>query len=1183
MKLILIFILSLFFVQALSLHLQTLKSLQTPKGHSLQNHFGKPVEGKKCVDCDDCHHTPPRPKPHPKPTPPPTPKPHPKPVPKPVPGHFDGDHSIIKVLNKEIVAGGTAVLSILPIDAKDLEINPNRDLTKYVVIVTSSTGKVVNATHIVKGKNIEFSATLTESGINYWSIKLDNVPVQCRECNTNVTPGPVVLNKSVVRISTVNNAAPQVIINGQTLKGTNKTPINGNVEFRDQYNNVITEIDRDKLFFKKKPNISGMDMTEIELDTDTSSNNFRLLLESEENDLNNTLRFILGQNDMLSYRHLVEGNGYKLKFTVSNSSEDLSYENPLQITTDTDDTGHGNGKYVIEKTILSKTSIEIDAGTTEDFDITLMTNNNLIYNDDVPLQNIKYSLSSPDDTFKMDIVKKPNTTYGVYTATITSNKATDQAINITVMIRNKNNVDEKVPFAIVFNVDPRPPATNAKVSAKVTGFPDKTTKWDKTIEIKFKLLDEFLNPYTGQDLMPKIVLRRDNVNIVDAKLTKTLLPDNETYSFVYSMPDYPSRDCTVQLFFDDGTTSYSISNKMNTFITSDPNTQAIQYKSKSLDNMVVGNAFDLNVYMYDVNNVCVDNEDTFPLTVVLTGPTTDPNPKTVFYSFKKLTKHNNEVSTDPKQNCKQFYKVDSSKGDVLKSGAYNVDLFLGLDENATGYKRHMSIQVKPTDVDITKFVAKWANAGNFNSQAILAGTPLMFQVFGYDKYGNQAVVKENIDIFIDPLDQSQNIVADNGNQINDYFLKQEIVDGILMFNIVIRKSQQYKISFKYLNDTFAIKTQNGPNDITVIPGPCSNKFPNIDYSAIQNIHTGSQGQVLVTCQDEFKNKLSVGGNTITGKVTVLVNKDSNNKQDVNSSLLNNGDGTYSLMFDTNIEGTYQIAFTLDGSDYGTQQSYDIISIANVVCDSGKVKCPNDLGKCVNSIYDCIDNSNCINPSNSFSKQTPFCCKVNGHTKYVKSQKDCDCDTGKEKCKNLYIYNKNRLNVCVDSDKVATLCPNFKPISCTVNQYKCPDGTCKANSRECSNERVCPIGFKMCPDQTCKKDLADCSIYTNICSESQARCMDQTCKDSNNQCPTTPTCPKTSQVVCPDGSCVDNEVLCAPLLICTGSMNVMCPMYMCASSVSNCAQLPACPNGKSNCNGACQTTCNTEALKRILHK
>ena len=168
--------------------------------------------------------------------------------------------------------------------------------------------------------------------------------------------------------------------------------------------------------------------------------------------------------------------------------------------------------------------------------------------------------------------------------------------------------------------------------------------------------------------------------------------------------------------------------------------------------------------------------------------------------------------------------------------------------------------------------------------------------------------------------------------------------------------------------------------------------------------------------------------------------------------------------------------------------------------------------------------------------------------------------------------------CVNSIE---LCPT--DIYCGKNQIRCWNGACANSIDECRSTSLdaCPSTFPFrCPDGSCRNNEKDCSTISVCPPDLPIKCFDNSCRASINECPLYQTCGE-NKVSCPDGTCAlkydecNTMITCRPgLFLCSDNScriqlsdcpiphkcsknEVLCPNGVCVSSRQNCKTFDAC--------------------------
>ena len=157
----------------------------------------------------------------------------------------------------------------------------------------------------------------------------------------------------------------------------------------------------------------------------------------------------------------------------------------------------------------------------------------------------------------------------------------------------------------------------------------------------------------------------------------------------------------------------------------------------------------------------------------------------------------------------------------------------------------------------------------------------------------------------------------------------------------------------------------------------------------------------------------------------------------------------------------------------------------------------------------------------------------------------------------------------ESNECSTMkvCPSHLPI-------KCFDNSCRASIEECPNYTPCGGKRKSCPDGTCAPSSFDeCNTIVTCYSDTKPYlCSDNSCKTQLDECPEPPKCTK-NEVLCPDGSCLSTRQNCKIFEPCDASNPIRCESNTCTSIYNECNKITKrCPIGYIQCpNGECKTS------------
>ena len=153
-----------------------------------------------------------------------------------------------------------------------------------------------------------------------------------------------------------------------------------------------------------------------------------------------------------------------------------------------------------------------------------------------------------------------------------------------------------------------------------------------------------------------------------------------------------------------------------------------------------------------------------------------------------------------------------------------------------------------------------------------------------------------------------------------------------------------------------------------------------------------------------------------------------------------------------------------------------------------------------------------------------------------------------------------------------LCPTHT--YCGKDQIKCWNGACVNNINECRSPNLdsCSSTFPYrCPDGSCRKDSQDCSTLSICPSDLPIKCFDSSCRASINECPSYQSCGE-NKVSCPDGTCALSYEECNTVVTCTSSNPYLCYDNSCKSQLSDCPEPTKCSQNEVLCpNGACASS------------
>lgn len=149
----------------------------------------------------------------------------------------------------------------------------------------------------------------------------------------------------------------------------------------------------------------------------------------------------------------------------------------------------------------------------------------------------------------------------------------------------------------------------------------------------------------------------------------------------------------------------------------------------------------------------------------------------------------------------------------------------------------------------------------------------------------------------------------------------------------------------------------------------------------------------------------------------------------------------------------------------------------------------------------------------------------------------------------------------------SLCPNS--IYCTLDSYKCWDGNCVSDIKECNPLLKCELDKVICPfGGGCSIDLNHCPTLKS-CEIGKILCGNGLCVDKLSECSQDniiERCPKYLSHRCPNGDCVENALECNSNIVCPFDFPIYCngecvpsPNF-CKSNEKCELNLIECPNG-----------------------
>ena len=1043
---------------------------------------------------------------------------------------FENKHGEVTPINSQIEvstimlnAGEKGIITIVPMDSYGNIIPGNDAKGKFKVEVKqNSLSTITIAEENVVNDKLEYSTILTKAGDAEWTIKFNDEEVSGEKSFiTTVNPAEPDLSKTLV--SAVNSLGTMDSFKNNTqIKAQTTLPLSLHATLSDSYDNSITTIPNEMTITKTV--LQGNDMEPISLEITTAQRNeIQLNIPTESID---------------DYKHLVSGDSYTVDFTIEYDNITSSFHYNVLLTSDKDDTGHGNGPYLAENTLIDcSDSITLEAGETKEMIILLRTAKDLLYNNEINKEAVfQYELSQPDSTFSFK--RAEGNTTGNFTLTISSTYASTNILTIKILEKKAEQAKAVKTISLTITPNSIPDPENTVI---VTS-PGEEIAAGKTIEIKFKIADTYNNQYIdNEEAISHMSLTQNEIKMANAQFI--LGNDHETYSAIY-LPTYPPRKEIINIKYEnpDGSSNPLFKESIITTVASEPDFSQSIIVTSNADEMEAGQKLSINATIYDKQGICIekDYEDgKLPIKVSVTGPLEDVSKQLSFvYSF-------NKEPTASSCNNKFVLNVPDDKV-YNATGTYTINVYN--EEDGMTIKQYTQ-SLNPGEYDIEHFNVVYARK-DFNPNEVLAGDKIELNITGKDKYDNPQNSKL-LDLIMVNCTLDRTIRGDICE-----VTYEEYTSGTLFVTMTIMRTGLFEFQYTYNKNIINIK--EGPKSVMIVPGVCSPVNPSVDWSKLTDVKTPGEPKTFrITCYDEFKNPVTIGGLEFVVVTTLVIEKTSTNVQ---STLVDNGNGTYDVSLTPPLAGNYTINVTL-GYDKYADWNFTIESGATKCSGDKPYACPNAIlnpeKACVSNLLDCIDDKYRNEACNT--EEAPFYCfSDNNKNECVSSITKCACPAGYVKCP--------WMGYCVPEELENVMCPFTLPINC--KKYpgyttSCKDGICRSSQALGPSQRVCPIGYVLCADLTCQPSYSQCKTYP-ACADDEVQCIDQSCASDQSKCPTTITCSDPSQVVCPDGSCVSSEIYCPALPQCTNPTPYLCANNACSTSASECPKSISCGHTYSLC-------------------
>ena len=1035
-------------------------------------------------------------------------------------GEVCPEKTTAKLENNPISAGNMAsvIISVRDKNNNEIELDTNI-LNKFSGYILSNDYEVVQLNkEYTSGSRFKYEVELNKIGNYQIIISFNRRKIKCDKLIVN----PSICKPENTLIYSKDKNGEYIKFDGETdIYSSYASPLSLYLVFRDEFLNTISDI-RD--ISVENAFLYGNNMETLywtykngKLDLDLNLRNKNIL------------------------EHLVTRIGkdaYNFNFTVKCNNVEKEFNLKVNHFGKKDDEkDYGNGDYVLKYCDVEPKVANFRAGTSFEALLTLRTEEKLIYNGEFNIDYIDCNNLLPENSDDSFTCTKSKKDIGIYSLKYYTTMAKNNSVEIYNLIRlnNSDNTDS-IEFKVLLNNTYGIPCKEKTVIRKE--LPKKINPDKEDAIIEFTLKDKYDNEFTSDEITNNLEFENNGIPI-NAKIEyKT---DSKLYSAKLE-PKYPPKDLSIQLYYRDDENNVELFNvPQKSELEFDLDYGNTLIKSNNINSMRAGELLDLNIILYDKNMLCYDNEDYDEslLFVTVQGPlgkSTDIRT----YNFKKVEKEQSE--------CKYTYEIDINKENrYVETGAYSIVVYLnGGKITAATYTQ----TVISGDIDYNNFVIFYTEMEGkpYTDQTLPAGETIHFTAQAYDSFNNkidhESLSDKIFNITISPEIPENVILYYNGG------------NGALNILFNTTKVDTYKFKYYYNGTRIYPNTENGPDEIIYIAGPCSAETPNTIYPNESDFDVSSPYNYTIICLDKYNNTVLEGGAKFTSEISLFI-EESQSSVDVDSKVKDNEDGTYEITFLLPLAGEYSIYTYLDGKKYGEKK----FNLTGKICPY--YKCPN-TGECKKDLRDCIDKEyQC--PDEEIRKTKPFRC--NETSECVDSMTKCK-QNGTDQCpymKALYPLGKNYL------------CSYSLPLDCKRKypSYKvlCKDGICRKDITLEPNQRVCPIGKILCPDLTCANNINECFTDWPKCEGNQVRCPDQSCTDDQKNCPNTITCSNPNDFVCPDGTCVENEIFCAKLKTCPDETPYLCTDNSCAVDPLSCPHTVACGHGKSLCSDLiCRETC-----------
>ena len=1048
------------------------------------------------------------------------------------PGSIDLTKTIIKEKTTPIQAGNNPVISIVAFDKNGNQLDYNKYINKFHVMFIDANSKEIESVGKYDSGVKKVFYTSKEPVTIVGDIKVEVTYDNKDKLDTSkiiivVIPGDPYPPNSILSRETSSGVYTEYL-NESSFSIDTTQILKLNMTLYDKWKNYVYEL-------PTNANVADVIMSGNKMKTIT----FTVLKNTGNFDLD----FNSNPSYVHIYNHLVKG-AYDLNLKVSSSLGNANFHYKL-IVTNGDDL-HGNGDYVISKCVLKPKDTSFVAGNYEKFTLELRTEDGLLYNDDIDINNdLNINIGNTQDNTFQSSKSKAGSDYGIYTITIYSEKKGEYNLNVEVTDPSSNNKEKKNVGPAKYKVTPDP--IPDKEYTKITAQPEATIPDDRAITIKFALYDKFNNNIEESDNIIKISYF-------------TLINNKEPYDYkslnfheiaeLSLMPKYPPKKMYLNLLYNNGeTTVYIFKEDIVLTIESSIDPDKTKIVSSNKEKIYAGQQLDMWIYTLDANYKCLDNGDLHSqFKIQVTGPLDS----TLKY-IREFDIYKTQKSTGDDSECHNEYQISITNPEKDKykyAGNYLIKVMYG----GKTIKQYNQICYP---LEYSKFKLDY----NFNPDSISILDSPSFTVTGMDEYNN-TVTEPLYDYF------DISFTKNNDKTVFETNKKIEPIQGTLNYQISIHTVGTHQLHIFYKEKEYykMNKEQIDLPKFTILTGPCyAEDNSNFDTNPLKEAEVSVKTHFIFYCYDRFKNKITKGGEKFTVKAEYLSTTTQGDKIPLDDArVIDNGDGSYNVEFVPTMKGKYFFNILIGKEKYGEEVSFEL---KEFTCPSDTYSCPNKR-LCVADLSECIDPDSKCTEERANSKDisgTPFYCKVNGEYKCVKSQTDCDCPDGYIKC--------DIMKYCVPENR-PDMCPYLKGSStkCLVNNlvYNL-DGICRTK-KSGPNQRVCPIGKVLCADLSCRDNYDEC-VVTEKRSSLEFRCIGQQIVKDVNKCPSSITCKTENKVVCQNGECVDNEIYCPGLKKCNDNYPYLCQNDVCAEKFEACAPSISCGENKLLCkDNICREEC-----------